>query len=352
MKSFSHKLKPAELTAGLEGHLLEQREVILSNVSELGEANEHSVCFYEDSKFLKELADLNAGLVIVPVDFDVNLLPETNLFFSSRPYLSLNNMVSRWLELEKERKERAIDPTAMIAEDVLLGEKVDIGPYVVIGRGVTIGNKTVIGANTVIGEQVSIGEDCRIYPNVTIYQESEIGNRVFLHAGAVIGMDGFGYLQVEGEHNKINHIGRVIIEDEVEIGANSCIDRATFGVTRIGTGTKIDNLVQIGHNCRLGKNVILCAQVGLAGNTEVGNNVFLAGQVGAAGHLKINDGAMVGAQSGISSDVPAGKKYFGTPAIEASLQKRIIVALRRLPEILSFFNKLVRKQEKSAEKQD
>ncbi len=350
MKTFSRKLKPADLTAGLEGHLLEQKEVLLSNISELGEANEHSVCFYEDSKFLQELADLNAGLVIVPIDFDVNLLPETNLFFSSRPYLSLNTIVDKWLELESERVETTIDPTARIAEDTVLGTEVHIGPNVVIEPGVKIGNGTLIGANTVIGEKVIIGEACRIYPNVTIYPDSEIGNRVFIHSGAVVGMDGFGYLQIEGEHKKINHIGRVIIENDVEIGANSCIDRATFGVTRIGAGSKIDNLVQIGHNCRLGRNVILCAQVGLAGNTVVGNNVFLAGQVGAAGHLTINDGAMVGAQSGISSDVPAGKRYFGTPAIDASLQKRIIVSLRRLPEILSFFNKLMRRQQKQEEK--
>jgi len=345
MKVFYHRLRPEELTADLEGRLVLKRDTLLSNVSELREAVENSVCFYENAKFLSDLKDNKAGLIIVPVDFDEAILPVSNLFFCPKPYLTLNSIVKRWLKIEKGEEEFAIHPTAIVAADVELPERVSIGEYTVIKKGVKIGSDTFIGANTVIDENVRIGSNCQIYSNVTIYADTEIKDRVIIHAGSVLGMDGFGYVFANGKHNKINHIGKVVIDTDVEIGANSCIDRSTFGVTYIGQGTKIDNLVQVGHNCRLGKNVILCSQVGLAGNTEIGDNVFLAGQVGAAGHLKIDDGAMVGAQSGISSNVPAGAKYFGTPAIDASLQKRIVVAIKKLPEILAFFNKMKKKQQ-------
>ncbi|MBW6515873.1 MAG: UDP-3-O-(3-hydroxymyristoyl)glucosamine N-acyltransferase [Candidatus Cloacimonetes bacterium] len=345
MKVFSHRLRPEELTTGIEGRLVLKNDVLLCNVSELREADENSVCFYENEKFFNDLKGIKVGLIIVPLDFDAAILPESNLFLCSKPYLTLNTIVTKWLEIELGKNQIDIHPTALLDEDVLLKEKVGIGGYSVIKKGVRIGSETTIGANVVIGENVRIGNNCQIYPNVTIYADTEIRDRVIIHANSVIGMDGFGYVYANGKHNKINHIGKVVIDNDVEIGANSCIDRSTFGVTYIGEGTKIDNLVQIGHNCRLGKNVILCSQVGLAGNTEIGDNVYLAGQVGAAGHLKIGDGAMVGAQSGISSSIPAGAKFFGTPAIDASLQKRIVVAIKKLPEILTFFNKIKKREQ-------
>jgi len=205
---------------------------------------------------------------------------------------------------------------------------------VVIEDFVKIGRNTIIEANSVIQQNVQIGSNCHIYPNVTIYEDYIIKNKVILHAGCVIGADGFGYIFYEGKHNKIPQVGNVIIEDEVEIGANSAIDRATIGSTIVGKGTKIDNLVQVGHNCTIGENSILCAQVGLAGSTEIGNIVYLAGQVGVAGHLKIDDGAMVGAQSGVAKYIPKKAKYFGTPAIDAGLQKRMFISLKKLPEII------------------
>ena len=325
--------------------MLVKKDLLLDYISELKEASETSVCFYENSKFLKDLSGIKAGLVLVPADFDPGMLPDTNLFLCPKPYLTLNLIVTRWLDLDSEKQPAQIHPKAIIADTAQISDNVLIAPNVVIEKNVKIGSGTRIGPNTVIGENVQIGENCLIYPNTTIYADTEIRDRVILHSGSVIGMDGFGYLFANGQHNKINHIGKVVIDNDVEIGANSCVDRGTYGITYIGEGSKVDNLVQIGHNCRLGKRVILCAQVGLAGNTEIGDNVYLAGQVGSAGHLNIGDGALVGAQSGISGDVPAGSKYFGTPAIDASLQKRIVVALKKLPEILAFFNKLKKKQQ-------
>jgi len=175
---------------------------------------------------------------------------------------------------------------------------------------------------------------------VTIYEDCKIGNNVIIHAGAVIGSDGFGYLLHEGKQEKIPQVGNVVLEDEVEIGANTTIDRATLGSTIIGKGTKIDNLVQIGHNCTIGKHNILCAQVGLAGSTEIGNYVYLAGQVGVAGHLIINDKAMIGAQSGVASDIPESAKYFGSPAVDAGLKKRMLASEKRLPELVRFMNEV------------
>jgi len=239
----------------------------------------------------------------------------------------------------------SVHPSAIIAPDALIQKNVSIGENVVIGSRTRIGIGSVIEANAVIGANVVIGEDCFVRPNSTIYPYTEIGNRVIIHSGAVLGSDGFGYNFDGKAHLKIHHVGKVVVGDDVEIGANSCIDRATIGQTRIGKGTKIDNLVQVGHNCTIGNHAILCSQVGLAGNTEVGNYVYLAGQVGAAGHLKIHDGAMVGAQSGISRDIPPNGKFFGTPAIDAQLQKRIIVAIKKLPELLSWFNKFKKNSE-------
>ena len=343
MRLFKEIIKPEHLFDGVSGKLVLVQEVELDNVSELKSANIKSICFFEDPKYSNCLTNLNAGLVIVPDTFDVSLLPNTNLFLARKPYLAFNEIVSRLLKADTPEKTSSVHSTALLYEDTVVEERVVVSEGVVIGKSSSLGSGTYIAPGVIIGSNVQIGKNCKIYSNVSIYPFSVIGNDVIIHSGAVIGSDGFGYIFDGQQQIKINHVGRVVIEDDVEIGANTTIDRATIGETRIGKGTKIDNLVQVGHNCRIGNHSILCSQVGLAGNTEIGNYVYLAGQVGAAGHLKVNDGAMIGAQSGISGDIPAGGKYFGTPAIEAQLQKRMIVAFKRLPEILFWFNRNVKK---------
>ncbi|MCB5230826.1 MAG: UDP-3-O-(3-hydroxymyristoyl)glucosamine N-acyltransferase [Candidatus Cloacimonas sp.] len=340
MREFTHKLNIKGAVQGLDGRLEQVSEIKLSNVSELSTATVESICFYESSSFLKDLADTKAGLIVVAEDFDPSLAPKTNLFYVKKPYFSFNLIVGKWLELEKGKTTASIHPSAIIDSTAILADDVTIRENVVIRGDVVIGKGTVIEANSVIEEKVTIGENTHLYPNCTVYARTKIGSRVILHSSCSIGVDGYGYLFLDGIHHKINHVGVVEIEDDVEIGANTCVDRATIGKTIVGRGTKIDNLVQVGHNCQIEKSAILCAQVGLAGNTKIGNHVFLAGQVGAAGHLKVNDGAMIGAQSGISNDVPAGAKYFGTPAIDAGLQRRILVSQKRLPELVKYFNKL------------
>ncbi|MCK4696635.1 MAG: UDP-3-O-(3-hydroxymyristoyl)glucosamine N-acyltransferase, partial [Candidatus Cloacimonetes bacterium] len=295
-------------------------------------------------KFQEELKATEAGLIFVPKDFDITLKPDTNLILIDKPSISFMMMVKTSLKIEAPVQKSKIAKTAIISDSAKIGEKVVIGHNCIIQDKAEIGNNTIIESNSVIMENVKIGSNCHIYPNITIYEDCILKNNIILHAGCVIGAEGFGYLLFNGIQNKIPQVGNVVIEDNVEIGANSTIDRATIGSTIIGKGTKIDNLVQVGHNCKIGKNSILCAQVGVAGSTEIGDVVYLAGQVGIADHLKIGDGAMVGAQSGVSNSIPDNAKYFGTPAIDAGLKKRILASEKQLPEIVKHYRKTLKEK--------
>ena len=348
MKKFKLYLTSKQISSQIDGKLIEFHQNDLTNVAELNEADEHSVCFYENPKYIDDLKNSKAGLIFVPEDFDPTLKMDTNLLLIEKPYIHFMMLVQKWLEMSTSEIIEKISRSASIPKSANIGKNVIIRSNVVLGENVIIEEKSRIESNCVIQDNVQIGSNCHVYPNTTIYEDCIIKNNVIIHAGCVIGADGFGYVFDQGIHHKVPQVGNVIIEDNVEIGANSTIDRATIGSTVIGKGSKIDNLVQVGHNCKIGENSILCAQVGLAGSTEIGNIVYLAGQVGVAGHLKINDGAMIGAQSGISGDVPQNAKYLGYPAIDAGLQKRIFAVQRKLPEIVRFFNKKI-KEEKQKE---
>lgn len=339
MKKFPISLNPEQITSKLGGKLHHPGTMEVLNVAELSEANESSVCFFENSKYLEELQKSKAGLIIVPTDFDPNLKPGTALIFTEKPYFLFMLLIRTWLQICSSKIERYFPKSAVISDSSEIIGNVALGENVVIGENVIIDQNTRIDSNCVIEKNVQIGTGCYLFPNTTIYEDTVIRNNVTIHSGCVIGADGFGYILHQQKQEKIPQVGNVIIEDDVEIGANSTIDRATIGSTIIGKGTKIDNLVQVGHNCRIGENSILCAQVGLAGSTEIGDMVYLAGQVGVAGHLKIDDGAMIGAQSGIAGNVPKDGKYFGSPAVEARLQMKIISAQKRLPEIAKHYNK-------------
>ncbi|HEY9844187.1 MAG TPA: UDP-3-O-(3-hydroxymyristoyl)glucosamine N-acyltransferase [Candidatus Obscuribacterales bacterium] len=227
-----------------------------------------------------------------------------------------------------------ISDRAAIAPNVQLEQPLEIGPFVAIEYGVAVGSGSIIGPSCVLGKGSRIGRNCRIGANVSVASGTIIGDRVIIHPGAVIGADGYGFFEQDGRHVKIPQVGIVRIEDDVEIGANVTIDRGTLGETVIGEGTKIDNLVQIGHNVRIGKHCLLIAQVGIAGSTEIGDHVTLAGQTGVAGHLQIGDGVIAAGKSGITRDVPAGQKISGFPAQEHRKELRQQAALRRLPEML------------------
>jgi UDP-3-O-[3-hydroxymyristoyl] glucosamine N-acyltransferase len=234
----------------------------------------------------------------------------------------------------QSRPAPGIHPSAVIGEGVLLGEGVAVMAGVVIGSGTSIGADTVLYPNVTVGERVTVGPDCILFPHVCVYGSVEIGARVRIHAGAVIGADGFGYVWDGAKHQKIPHVGSVRIGDDVEIGANCAIDRATTGMTEIGAGTKIDNLVQIGHNVCVGAHCLIVAQAGLAGSCTLGQGVVLGGQSAVRDHVRVGDGSQVAGKSGIWTDLPAGGMFSGNPARRHFEEERSIVAVRRAPELL------------------
>jgi len=227
-----------------------------------------------------------------------------------------------------------VHPTAIIAASAKVDLTAHVGPYCVIDDSVRIGAGSVLQGGNFVGANSVLGEEVSLFPNVTVYSGSEIGNRVRVHSGTVIGSDGFGYVQDGGIHRKVPQMGNVIIREDVEIGSNVTIDRGALGPTIIGKGTKIDNLVQIGHNVLIGDHCLVVSQTGIAGSTKLGNYVVLGGQVGLAGHLKIGDGVLVAAQSGVMNDIPDGEKWMWTPAQPNRQAKRQMIALHQLPELL------------------
>jgi UDP-3-O-[3-hydroxymyristoyl] glucosamine N-acyltransferase len=227
-----------------------------------------------------------------------------------------------------------IHPTAVVAASAKVDATAHIGPHCVVGERAKIGARAVLQAGNVVGDDCKLADDVNLFPNVTVYPRTEIGRRVRIHAGAVVGSDGFGYVQDAGVHRKVPQIGNVIIGDDVEIGANVTIDRGALGATVIGKGTKIDNLVQIAHNVEIGEGSLIIAQVGISGSSKLGKYVVLAGQVGLAGHLKIGNQAIVAAKSGVMHDIPDGGKWMGIPAQPDKQAKRQMIAIQHLPELL------------------
>lgn len=234
---------------------------------------------------------------------------------------------------------KGVHPSASVSETARLGDDITIAAGVVIGENVSIGAGTCILENTVVMDESVIGEQVIIFPNVTIYDNTQIGNRCILHAGCTLGAYGFGYDSTSEKHLLSDQLGYVLLEDEVELGANACIDRGTYSTTRIGQGTKIDNLVQIGHNCQIGKHNLICAQVGIAGSTQTGDYVVMGGQAGVADHVNIPSQTMIGAQSGVIGDLKADR-YFGTPARNAMKTLREFAALAKLPDMVKRLRKL------------
>ena len=302
----------------------EYKGEVIENVSKLSpffHSDEKSLTFAADEKFLKNLAQTRAKVIIVP-DIELPLIEGKGyIVVKDSPRVIMPKLLhffSRTLKkIEKMREDSA-----------KVGENVDIAPNVYIGHDVVIGNNVKIFPN------VTIGEGTVIYSNVTIREFVEIGKNCVIQPGAVIGSDGFGFVKVNGNNTKIDQIGTVIVEDEVEIGANTTIDRGAIGDTIIKKYTKIDNLVQIAHNDIIGENCLIISQVGIAGSTIVGNNVTLAGQVGVAGHLEIGDNTMIGAQSGVPGNVEANKILSGHPLVDHREDMKIRVAMKKLPELL------------------
>jgi len=294
----------------------------------LGEAEAGDLTFVDGPKNAAPWAASSAAAAVVPPDFPADARP---LIRIANPFAAFQTML---LRIRGDRSSaREIHPSAVIHPTATIGTNARVEPFAVVGEGTVIGANATLHAGAVVGRFCQLGDDVTLYPRVVIYDDCTIGNRVTLHAGAVIGADGFGYRFHGMKHEKVLQVGTVVIEDDVEIGANSTVDRAALGTTRIGAGTKIDNLVMVSHNCQIGRHNILAGQVGIAGSCTTGEFVVMGGQVGVADHCDIGAGAVLAAQSGVIADVPAKAKMFGMPAMPGRDFFKVTAYALKVPEI-------------------
>ena len=325
-------------------------ELSICGLASLRDATASDLAFFHDDRYLGDLKATGAAAVLVASDSSPEITDLPQLRVTS-PSLAFDLAAKEILERRYSPPSAGVHPSACIDPGVEFDpEKVAIGPNAVIGEGSTVGEGCEIGAGVVIGRGVEIGACCKIYPNVTLYDRTLLGERVILHSGCVLGADGFGFETSLGEHKKIEHFGYVQVDDDVEVGANSTIDRGRFGRTWIGEGTKLDNLVQIGHNVTVGKKCIFVADTAIAGSTQIGDYVTVAAQVGMGGQLEIGSYSVFAARSGVTKSVPGGTPekpayYAGFPTGPASRVRKEMVAPRKIPEILRRLKALERRLE-------
>ena len=301
----------------------------ITGAASLAEAVSGEIAFFSDPRYGALLRKTRASAVLVPLNFSDSI--SAAQIRVSNPMKAFEQVVLK-LAPKPITFAAGIHPSAIVDPSAQLGERVSVQPYAVIEAGAKIGDNTIIGAGTYIGHETMIGSACLIYPRVTIRERSRVGSRVIIHSGAVIGADGFGFEMVDGRQEKIQQLGIVQIDDDVEIGANTTVDRARFGRTWIQQGVKIDNLVQVAHNVIIGKHSVVAAQAGISGSTRVGEHVQMGGQVGIVGHVTIADRTLIGAQSGVSKDIGGGV-WFGYPAMPMPEAKRQIAWVRRLGKL-------------------
>jgi UDP-3-O-[3-hydroxymyristoyl] glucosamine N-acyltransferase len=329
-------MKLSEIAEYLQGELVADSDLEIIGLAKIESAKPGELTFLANRKYTKYLNETHASAVIVLKNQQSVKLPHIKV---DDPYLAFLKVL-KLLHSGELPKFSGIHSTVIIPDSAIIGDRVTIGAYVYLGEGVRIGNNTIIYPNCTILDNVIIGENSVIYPNVSIRENCQIGNHVILHNGAVIGSDGFGFVPMDDRYEKIPQIGRVVIGNDVEIGANTTIDRATMGETIIKKGCKIDNLVQIAHNVVIEENTVIAGQSGISGSTKIGKHVTMAGQVGIVGHVTIGDNAVLAAQSGITKDMPEGEIWFGSPALPIMKQKKIEVCLRHLPELTKKIHQL------------
>jgi UDP-3-O-[3-hydroxymyristoyl] glucosamine N-acyltransferase len=331
----------SELAALTGGELQGDGNYVLNGAAGLGEAGEKDVSFLGNLKYTDAAAQSKAGCIFMPLDGRAVATAAKHRIYVEDPQWAFAQVLIL-IEQLRVKPAPAVDPKSVVHFQAKLGPNVSVAPYAVIERNAGIGEGTVIGAGSYIGENVRIGRNCVIHPRVVVRENCVIGDRVILQPGVVIGGDGYGFStdRKTGKHRKIPQLGNVVIKDDVEIGANTTIDRATTGSTLVESGTKIDNLVQIAHNVQVGRDCFIVSQTGIAGSCQIGNRVILAGQAGLAGHLKIGDGAVIMAQTGVMSDVPAGQMLFGSPGRPHREAFKLQVLYGKLPELFDLAKKI------------
>jgi len=318
----------AELAEYLGGVVRGDGAVLISGLGALETAAPDALTFLANPKYAAKVAETSAGAVLMAPGSERYGRTAIEV---ANPYLGFAKLLTLFYTAPHEPL--GILPAAIVNETAVIGEGASIYPEVCIGRNVVVGDRTTVHSGAVLYDNVIIGDDCTIHANAVVRERCRIGNRCIVQPGAVIGSDGFGYAPDGSSYYRIPQIGIVVLEDDVEIGANSCIDRAAIEVTRISRGTKLDNLVQIAHNCQIGEDCMIVSQVGISGSTKIGNHVTLAGQVGVAGHLTIGDNVLVGAQSGVPSSLPANAAYSGTPTMPHREWLKSAMVVPRLPEM-------------------
>jgi len=332
-----------DIATAVQGRVEGNPNAQIDSAAGLDDATEKQISFFHNLKYIDSLTKTRAGIVLIPEKTEGATLPEgKTLIRVANPQWAFAQVL-HVLDKGRQKHPKGIHPTAVIEEGATVDPTAHIGAHVVIQAGSKIGARTIIYPNCFFGARSEVAEDGLIYPNVVLREDTQVGARAIIHSGVVLGADGYGFAPHNGKHNKIPQIGRVVIEDDVEIGANVAIDRATTGETRVGAGTKIDNLVHIAHNVQIGKNCLITAQVGFAGSTKVGNNVVFGGQAGIVGHVTIGDGAVIAAQTGVMNDVAPGDVLFGSPARPIKLAMKLQALYNKLPEIYAATKNLRKK---------
>lgn len=331
----------SELAEIVGGDLIGDGDFVLTGLASLEKAGPSDLSFIADARYASQLEASAAGAVLIGLDREADR-PSVQV---ADPYLAFLVLLERFHPVR--HPEWGIDSRAVVSQTASLGEDVNIGPHATIEAGARIGDRAVIYPGTYVGENCEVGDDCVLFSNVSLYAGTRLGTGVLIHSGAVLGADGFGFHpQPDGSFRKIPQIGRVVVEDDVEIGANACVDRAMMGETVIGTGTKLDNLVQIAHNCSVGAHSVFAGQAALSGSVKTGPHVQVGGQVGVADHVTIGEGAAIMAQSGIAADVDAGATMFGSPAVGSRQFMRGHFYTLRLRELFGGFRRLERRVER------
>jgi UDP-3-O-[3-hydroxymyristoyl] glucosamine N-acyltransferase len=331
-------MRLADIAARVGGAIEGDGSVDITGVSSIEDPRPGTITFLADRKHAARLADLSVGAILLPPGAPAASVPAVRV---TDPHLAFVEVVA--LFHPPLQHEPGVHPTAVVSPTAKLGYGAAIGPYAVVGVDVVLCDHAVLHAGVVLYPRVQAGNRFTAHARVVVREDVRIGDRVTLHAGAVVGSDGFGYVPSADGIRKVPQIGTVVVEDDVEVGANATIDRAALGATRIGRGVKIDNLVMVAHGCVIGPYSMLAGQVGLAGGTTLGTGVLLAGEVGAAGHLTIGDGARVAAKTGIANDLPAGGTYGGIPATDVVTWRRSAAALKRMSELFRRVRRLERR---------
>ena len=320
-----------QIAAFIQGEIIGNENATVHTFAKIEEGMPGAISFLSNPKYTPYIYETQSSIVLVNKDFTPEHEIKTTLIKVDNAYESLAKLLNLY-EMSKPKKQ-GIDSLAFVAPSAKIGENVYIGAFSYIGENTVIGDNTQIYPHTFVGDGVKIGNNCLLYSHVNVYHDCRIGNECILHSGAVIGADGFGFAPTPDGYDKIPQIGIVILEDKVDIGANTCVDRATMGATVVHSGVKLDNLIQIAHNDEIGSHTVMAAQAGVAGSTKIGEWCMIGGQVGIAGHSKIGDKVGLGAQSGVPGDIKSGSQLIGTPPMDLKQYFKASVVQRSLPDM-------------------